>query len=213
MTEREDNKIGSSLLNSYSEDDLLMQILAPCVPPDLLERLAFRLLRRFGSIESLLSLSSNERAEIDDISPKIMQQIRICHRYHLVMLRKTVFSADLIKQPEICADYLRSKVTQVSGISQGFLYLDFNGHVCHEEYYRNNRTNILFFSENIVTKNVLKYNATSVILAVGMFGGARVDDEKFMDKVKAIRNSMALVECTISSLFVFNDGRWRILDV
>lgn len=213
MNERGENRIAYTLLGEYSEDDLLKQVLSACVPVGLVEKLSYRILRRFGSLEALFNLSSYEKAELDEISPKILIQLKLLHRYHLIMLKKTVFTADLFKNPELCADYLRAKLSQPSGVSQAFIYLDDQGIACREEYYKISRGSKVQFSRNRITSNALKFQAENILLGIGLFANKQELDAESIETIKGIKNDLAIFGCGIAALLLFTKDHWRIIDV
>lgn len=179
-------------INSFQEYEILELLLTYAIPRKDTKDLAKNLLKKFGSIEKVITAKKEELEEVEGLGKASISFLKLMGELPNIFYENSLRNTDIItiKSKENLLKFLRSKIAFEKIEKFYVLYLSNSNELIayNEKSYGTLDKSAVYPRE--IYKDVLKYDAKAIILAHNHPSGSAKPSKSDMDITKEISNGL-----------------------
>lgn len=179
-------------INSFQEYEILELLLTYAIPRKDTKDLAKNLLKKFGSIEKVITAKKEELEEVEGLGKASISFLKLMGELPHIFYENSLRNTDIItiKSKENLLKFLRSKIAFEKIEKFYVLYLSNSNELIayNEKSYGTLDKSAVYPRE--IYKDVLKYDAKAIILAHNHPSGSAKPSKSDMDITKEISNGL-----------------------
>lgn len=179
-------------INSFQEYEILELLLTYAIPRKDTKDLAKNLLKKFGSIEKVITAKKEELEEVEGLGKASISFLKLMGELPHIFYENSLRNTDIItiKSKENLLKFLRSKIAFEKIEKFYVLYLsNSNELIAYDEKSYGTLDKSAVYPREIY-KDVLKYDAKAIILAHNHPSGSVKPSKSDMDITKEISNGL-----------------------
>ncbi len=179
-------------INSFQEYEILELLLTYAIPRKDTKDLAKNLLKKFGSIEKVITAKKEELEEVEGLGKASISFLKLMGELPNIFYENSLRNTDIItiKNKENLLKFLRSKIAFEKIEKFYVLYLsNSNELIAYDEKSYGTLDKSAVYPREIY-KDVLKYDAKAIILAHNHPSGSAKPSKSDMDITKEISNGL-----------------------
>lgn len=179
-------------INSFQEYEILELLLTYAIPRKDTKDLAKNLLKKFGSIEKVITAKKEELEEVEGLGKASISFLKLMGELPNIFYENSLRNTDIItiKSKENLLKFLRSKIAFEKIEKFYVLYLsNSNELIAYDEKSYGTLDKSAVYPREIY-KDVLKYDAKAIILAHNHPSGSVKPSKSDMDITKEISNGL-----------------------
>lgn len=179
-------------INSFQEYEILELLLTYAIPRKDTKDLAKNLLKKFGSIEKVITAKKEELEEVEGLGKASISFLKLMGELPHIFYENSLRNTDIItiKSKENLLKFLRSKIAFEKIEKFYVLYLsNSNELIAYDEKSYGTLDKSAVYPREIY-KDVLKYDAKAIILAHNHPSGLAKPSKSDMDITKEISNGL-----------------------
>lgn len=179
-------------INSFQEYEILELLLTYAIPRKDTKDLAKNLLKKFGSIEKVITAKKEELEEVEGLGKASISFLKLMGELPHIFYENSLRNTDIItiKNKENLLKFLRSKIAFEKIEKFYVLYLsNSNELIAYDEKSYGTLDKSAVYPREIY-KDVLKYDAKAIILAHNHPSGSAKPSKSDMDITKEISNGL-----------------------
>lgn len=179
-------------INSFQEYEILELLLTYAIPRKDTKDLAKNLLKKFGSIEKVITAKKEELEEVEGLGKASISFLKLMGELPHIFYENSLRNTDIItiKSKENLLKFLRSKIAFEKIEKFYVLYLsNSNELIAYDEKSYGTLDKSAVYPREIY-KDVLKYDAKAIILAHNHPSGSAKPSKSDMDITKEISNGL-----------------------
>lgn len=179
-------------INSFQEYEILELLLTYAIPRKDTKDLAKNLLKKFGSIEKVITAKKEDLEEVEGLGKASISFLKLMGELPHIFYENSLRNTDIItiKSKENLLKFLRSKIAFEKIEKFYVLYLSNSNELIayNEKSYGTLDKSAVYPRE--IYKDVLKYDAKAIILAHNHPSGSAKPSKSDMDITKEISNGL-----------------------
>lgn len=179
-------------INSFQEYEILELLLTYAIPRKDTKDLAKNLLKKFGSIEKVITAKKEDLEEVEGLGKASISFLKLMGELPHIFYENSLRNTDIItiKNKENLLKFLRSKIAFEKIEKFYVLYLSNSNELIayNEKSYGTLDKSAVYPRE--IYKDVLKYDAKAIILAHNHPSGSAKPSKSDMDITKEISNGL-----------------------